>query len=416
MTILIRGGRVFDPARKIDRVGDLYIENGKIVKRCSVEETIDAKGLVVVPGLIDMHVHLREPGREDKETIASGSASALAGGFTSVACMANNGQPTDTHVQVGFIKARAAEVGGANIFPIGAVSKQLKGEELAEMGTMAAEGAVAFSDDGFAIMNAGLMRRALEYSRMFGKAVIAHCEDTNLSHGAIMNEGSVSTELGLPGYPNVAEAAMAARDIMLSELTGGHVHIAHVSTRQTVDVVREAKRKKLRVTAEVAPHHLLLTDESLRGYDSRFKMSPPLRTDEDVLALRKALADGTIDVIASDHAPHTTDEKERQFDACPNGVVGLETTVGVILNLVADRKLTLKRAIEAMTIRPAQILGIKKGTLANGADADITLLDPKKKWKVDPSRFLSKGKSTPFTGMTFQGKAVQTIVGGRVCS
>ena len=231
-----------------------------------------------------------------------------------------------------------------------------------------------------------------------------------------MNEGTVSTELGLPGYPNVAEAAMAARDIMLSELTGGHVHIAHVSTREAVEVVREAKRKKLRVTAEVAPHHLLLTDESLRGYDSRFKMSPPLRTDEDVVALRKALADGTIDVIASDHAPHTTDEKERQFDACPNGVVGLETTVGVILTLVANRKCTLNRAIEAMTIRPAKILGIKKGTLAVGADADITLLDPKKKWKVDPSRFLSKGKSTPFTGMIFQGQAVQTIVGGRVCS
>ncbi len=416
MTLLIRGGRVVDPARKIDRVQDLYIQDGKMVSRCSVDETVDARGLVVVPGLIDMHVHLREPGREDKETIASGSASALAGGFTSVACMANNGHPTDTHVQVGFIKARAAEVGGANIFPIGAVSKQLKGEALAEMGNMVAEGAVAFSDDGFAIMNAGLMRRALEYARMFGKAVIAHCEDTHLSNGAVMNESTTSTELGLPGYPNVAEAVMAARDVLLAELTGGHVHIAHVSTRQTVEVLRVAKRKKLPVTAEVAPHHLTLTDGLLRDYDSRFKMSPPLRVEEDCSALLKALADGTIDAIASDHAPHTSDEKERQFDACPNGVVGLETTAGVVLDLVAARKLTLKRAIEAMTIAPARILGINKGTLSAGSDADLTLLDPGKKWKVDPSRFLSKGKSSPFAGMSLRGRAVQTIVGGRVCS
>jgi dihydroorotase len=416
MTLRIQGGRVIDPARKVDRVQDLYIRDGKIVNRCRVEETIDAKGLLVVPGLIDMHVHLREPGREDKETIASGSAAALAGGFTSVACMANNGHPTDTHVQVGFIRARAAEVGGANIFPIGAVSKRLKGEELAEMGSMVAEGAVAFSDDGFPIMNAGLMRRALEYAGMFGKTIIAHCEETSLSNGAVMNESATSTELGLPGYPNAAEAVMAARDVLLAELTGGRLHIAHVSTRQTVEIVREAKRKKLAVTAEVAPHHLVLTDEALRGYDSRFKMSPPLRTEEDTRALLKALADGTIDAVASDHAPHTTDEKERPFDACPNGVVGLETTVGVILDLVAAKKLTLKRAIEAMTVAPARILGIGKGTLAPGADADLTLIDPKKKWKVDPGQFLSRGKNTPFTGMTFQGRAVRTVVGGRVCS
>jgi dihydroorotase len=281
---------------------------------------------------------------------------------------------------------------------------------------MVAEGAVAFSDDGFPIMNAGLMRRALEYAGMFGKTIIAHCEETSLSNGAVMNESATSTELGLPGYPNAAEAAMAARDVLLAELTGGRLHIAHVSTRQTVEIVREAKRKKLAVTAEVAPHHLVLTDEALRGYDSRFKMSPPLRTEEDTRALLKALADGTIDAVASDHAPHTTDEKERPFDACPNGVVGLETTVGVILDLVAAKKLTLKRAIEAMTVAPARILGIGKGTLAPGVDADLTLIDPKKKWKVDPAQFLSRGKNTPFTGMTFQGRAVRTVVGGRVCS
>jgi dihydroorotase len=415
MSLVIRGGRIFDPAQGIDRVGDLFIEEGKIAREGTGTEEIRAKGLLVVPGLIDMHVHFREPGREDKETIASGCAAAVAGGFTTVACMANTGHPTDTAVQVMYIRKRAEEIGTANVYPIGAVSKGLKGVELAELGTMAKAGAVAFSDDGFPVMNSELFRRALEYARMFDRVVISHCEDATLTHGSVMNESAVSVELGLRGWPNVAEASMAARDILLAELTGARVHLAHVSTRQTVELLRWAKQKKLPVTAEATPHHLALTDEHLRGYDSRFKMNPPLRSIEDVTAVIGALADGTIDAIASDHAPHTVEEKEQELVACPNGVVGLETSVGIILGLVAEKKLPLGRAIEAMTWAPAGILGVRKGTLLPGADGDVTLIDPKVAWTVETAAFRSRGRSSAFQGMKLRGRAVHTVVGGRIC-
>ncbi len=408
MSILVRGGQG----------GDVLVEGGKIVQvgrvECRADETIDASGLLVVPGFIDMHVHLREPGREDKETIASGAAAAVAGGFTGVAAMANSGIPCDTAVGVTYVLAKAREAGLARVFPVGAVSKGLRGEELAEMGKMADAGAVAFSDDGHPIMNSELMRRALEYSKMVGRPILSHCEDITLTRGAVMNEGKISAELGLRGWPNAAEAAMAARDVYLAALTGGHVHIQHVSARETVDVVRRAKKMGIRVTAEATPHHLALTDELLRGYESRYKVNPPLRSRADVEAVMEGVADGTIDAIATDHAPHTVEEKEQELAACPSGVVGLETALGVVLSI---RAIPLERLMDALTAAPARILGLRsKGRLEAGADADVTIIDPRAEWTVDPSKFRSRGRSTPFEGMRLVGRAVRVLVGGRICS
>ena len=408
MILLIRGGKP----------GDVLIKDGKIAKVGRVsgraDRTVDARGLLVVPGLIDMHVHLREPGREDKETVASGTAAAAAGGFAGVAAMANSGIPCDSAVGVVYLLAMAREAGRANVFPVGAVSKGLKGEELAELGRMVDAGAVAFSDDGNPVMNSELMRRALEYSRMLGKPILSHCEDAHLTRGAVMNEGRVSAELGLRGWPNAAEAAMAARDVYLAALTGGHVHIQHVSAAETVDVVRRAKRLGIRVTAEATPHHLTLTDECLRGYESRYKMFPPLRSRADVEAVVEGVADGTIDAIATDHAPHTMEEKEQELAACPSGVVGLETALGVVLSI---KGISLERKIDALSAAPARILGLKsRGRLEPGAEGDVTLIDPRAAWTVDPSKFLSRGRSTPFEGMKLVGRAVRVIVGGRECS
>ncbi|MBI2931769.1 MAG: dihydroorotase [Planctomycetes bacterium] len=415
-TILIRGGRILDPASRRDEPGDLWIADGRIARGPGKpDRTIDASGRWVVPGLIDMHVHLREPGREDKETIAGGAAAAVAGGFTSVAAMANAGQPVDSAAGVAYVRARAAETGLANVFPVGAVSKGLAGQELAELGTMAQAGAVAFSDDGHPIANSELLRRALEYARPWNKVVISHCEDTMLTRDAVMNEGRVSVELGLRGWPAVAEASVAARDALLARLTGGRLHLAHVSARETVDILRFMKAAGAPVSAEAAPHHLTCTEECLRAYESRFKVNPPLRAQADVDALVAALADGTIDAIASDHAPHTVEEKERELAACPNGVVGLETTLGVVLtDLVATGRVSAMRTIEAMTTAPARILGIDRGTLADGAVADVTIVDPHLRWTVDPARFRSRGRSSPFTGRELRGAAVVTLVGGRV--
>ena len=413
--LLIKGGRILDPVSGRDEVGDLHIDGERIAAKGKSDRVIEAKGKWVVPGLIDMHVHLREPGHESKETIASGVAAAVAGGFASVATMANTGHPVDSAAHVVFVKARAAEAGLANVFPIGAVTKGLKGQELAEMGLMAQAGAVAFSDDGRPVMNAEVMRRALEYAAMWGRTVICHCEDEALTQGSVMNEGRMATELGLRGWPNAAEAAMAARDVFLSRLTGGRLHIAHVSARETVDVLRAAKKGGNAVTAEAAPHHLTLSDEELRGYDSRFKMNPPLRGREDVEAVVAALADGTIDCIASDHAPHTVEEKDRELACCPNGVVGLETTLGVVLtDLVSTGKVPLMRALEAMTVAPAKILGIERGTLAVGAVADVTVIDPDVEWKVEPEAFRTRGRSSPWAGRRLKGGAVMTVVGGRI--
>ena len=415
-SILIKGGRILDPSSGRDETGDLWIVAGKIAKSGrKAARTIDAKGMWVVPGLIDIHVHFREPGGEAKETIADGCAAAVAGGFTSVATMANTGHPVETAMAVRYVRDRAAEAGLARVFPFGAVTKGLRGEELAEMGLMAKAGAAGFSDDGHPVMNSEVMRRALEYAAMFGKPVVSHCEDAHLTKGAAMNEGPVATELGLRGWPAVAESAMAARDAMLSRWTGGHVHIAHVSAKETVEVIRAAKAAGARVTAEASPHHLTLDDQKLRGYDPRFKMNPPLRSAEDVRAVVAALADGTLDCIASDHAPHGTEEKEQEFAACPNGVVGLETTLGVILaDLVAEGKLTANRAIEAMTVGPARVLGLPHGTLAAGAAGDVTIIDPGRKWKVDPAKFRSRGRCTPWEGRTLKGAAAVTIVDGRI--
>ncbi|HEV3029977.1 MAG TPA: dihydroorotase [Planctomycetota bacterium] len=396
---------------------DVLIDGGTIKKTGRIsekaEETMDAQGLIVVPGLIDMHVHFREPGREDKETIATGSAAAIAGGFTSVAVMANSGRVCDDAVGVVYVRAKSKEANAANVYAVGAVSKGLKGEELAELGKMSEAGAVAFSDDGMPILNSELMRRALEYSKMFGKPILSHCEDATLTKGFVMNEGPVSAKLGLRGYPNAAEAIMAARDCALAALTGGHVHICHVSAKETVEIVRQAKKQGIRVTAEAAPHHLMLTDETLADYESKYKMNPPLRTKEDVDAVVRAVADGTIDVIASDHAPHTAEEKEQELAACPNGVIGLETSLGVVLSL---KKIPFDRAIDAMSAAPARILGLKgKGSLMAGSDADLTLIDPRASWTVDPAAFKSKGRCTPYEKMKLTGRAAHGIVGGRIC-
>lgn len=397
---------------------DLCLEGGRIVEpdRASGPDqlTVDARDLLVIPGLIDMHVHLREPGREDKETIATGTAAALAGGFTSVVAMANSGIPCDTAVGITYVLTRAREAGRANVFPVGAVSKGLRGEELAELGRMAEAGAVAFSDDGHPIMNSELMRRALEYSRMLNRPVLSHCEDAWLTRGALVNEGRVSAELGLRGWPSVAEAILAARDIYLAALTGGHVHLQHVSTRETVDLVRRAKKMGIRVTAEATPHHLTLTEECLRGFESRFKVNPPLRTKADVEAVVEGVADGTIDAIATDHAPHTPEEKDQELAACPCGVVGLETALGVVLSI---REIPRERLFDALTTAPARILGLSsKGRLDPGADADVTIIDPRATWTVDSRKFRSRGRSTPFEGRTLTGRAVRVFVGGRECS
>ena len=406
--ILIKNAKPFDLL--LD--GATIKKAGKISEKA--EQTIDAKGLVAVPGLIDMHVHFREPGREDKETIATGAAAAIAGGFTSVAVMANSGRVCDDAVGVVYVRAKSREAGAANVFAVGAVTKGLKGEELAELGKMSEAGAVAFSDDGMPITNSDLMRRALEYSKMFQRPILSHCEDVSLTKGFVMNEGPVAAKLGLRGYPNAAEAAMAARDCYLAALTGGHVHICHLSAKETVDVVRRAKKQGIRVTAEAAPHHLMLTDETLANYESKYKMNPPLRTQADVEAVIEGVVDGTIDAIASDHAPHTSEEKEQELAACPNGVIGLETTLGVILSL---KKIPFDRAIAAMTTAPAAILGLgKKGILEAGADADITLIDPKASWTVDPSSFKSKGRCTPYEKMKLTGRAAHVFVAGRQCS
>lgn len=419
-SLLIKGGRLIDPAQNVDEILDVLLEEGR-VKRIGKSisgggRTIQAKGLWVTPGLIDMHVHLREPGRTDKEDIESGSRAAVAGGFTAVASMANGDIPVDNEAVVGYVLARAKEVGLCRVHPIGAVTKGLRGEELAEMGLMAQAGAVAFSDDGQPIMSSRVMRRALEYSKMLGRPIISHCEDATLTRpDGVMNEGAPAMALGLKGMPGVAEEIMVSRDIALARHTGGRLHVAHVSTLHAVEAVRYAKRAGVHVTCEATPHHLAVTEEAMVGYSGGFKMNPPLRTGADVDAVIQGLADGTIDVIASDHAPHTVDEKTDEVTRVPFGVVGLETTVGVVLTrLVHEGRLTPARAVAAMTVQPARQLGVNRGTLAQGADADVTLIDPAAEWTCEPAQFVSKARATPFEGWTLKGRAIMTIVGGRV--
>ncbi|HUJ19814.1 MAG TPA: dihydroorotase [Nitrospirota bacterium] len=420
MKIVIKNGHVIDPANKVDGKLDILLSDGRVAKigqPGSISENgakvIDSAGMLVVPGLVDMHVHLREPGFEYKETITTGTDAAKAGGFTSVCCMPNTSPVNDNRSVTEFILARAKGA-AANVFPIGAITKGSKGEELAEMNDLHDAGCLAISDDGRPVANAGMMRRAMEYSKIFDLLVISHCEDSSLSAKGVMNEGSVSTELGLRGIPCAAEDVMTARDIALAELTGCRLHIAHVSTAGSVELVRAAKARGVKVSAETCPHYFALTDEAVRGYNTMAKMNPPLRTAGDVEAVRRGLRDGTLDVIATDHAPHALDEKNVEFDHAPFGVVGLETSLGLTLRLVGEGILSLEDAVRKLSLNPAAILKAGKGTLAVGADADVTIIDPNAEWTVDPSQFKSRSKNTPFAGWKLKGRAVQTIVGGRV--
>ena len=421
MSLLIQNGRVVDPVNSVDAVQDVLID-GDGIQRIGRGLTpppdatvLDATGKVVCPGFIDMHVHLREPGLEYKETVASGTRAAAAGGFTAVCCMANTQPVNDNRAVTDYIRAKAATEGIVRVYPIGAVTRGLGGKELAELAELAEAGCVAFSDDGRCVMNAALYRRAMEYTLPFGAPVISHAEDDDLSHGTAMNEGVVSTELGIPGAPAAAEDVMVARDILLAELTGAHVHIAHLSTSGAVRLVRDAKARGVRVTAEVTPHHLLLTDEAVRGFDTNTKMNPPLRTKRDVEVLLEGLIDGTIDCIATDHAPHAASEKEGEYDQAAFGIVGLETAVGLLLDrLVKTEALPLGTLIARLSRDPARLLGLPGGSLAAGAPADVTILDLEAGWTIDPARFQSKSRNSPFGGWALTGRPWKTIVGGRI--
>ncbi len=419
--VVIRGGRVIDPATGTDAVGDVVIRDGVIAAvgkgtgHPDGAEVLDAAGLVVAPGFVDLHVHLREPGREDAETVATGARAAVAGGFTTICAMPNTDPVCDNQAAVGFVLKQAREADLARVHPIGAVSLGQKGEQLTEFGEMAAAGAVAFSDDGKPVATAHLMRTALEYALTFGVPVIDHCEDRSLTAGSAMHEGLVSSRLGLKGWPRSAEDIIVARDIALAEFTGGHVHLAHMSTAGSVRLIREAKARGVRVTAEVTPHHLSLTDVCCEGYDTNAKMNPPLREQADVDACKAALADGTIDCIATDHAPHPYDAKDQEFDNAPFGVVGLETALGVaMVELVETRVLTLPQLVRCLTERPARVARLPVGTLRPGVPADVVVFDPTAAWTVDPTRFFSKSRNTPFTGRTLRGLVRWTLVGGRI--
>jgi len=421
MYIVIANGTVIDPANELDAVRDLLIEDGVVravdkpgsFHRLEAMQ-VDVRGLIVAPGLIDMHVHLREPGYEYKETVLTGTQSAVAGGFTVVACMANTNPINDNGAVTRYILERARAANLARVFPVGALSKGLKGEELAEIGEMLESGAIAISDDGRPVMDANLMRRALEYCSMFNVPVSVHEEDLQLAAGGVMNEGPTSVRLGLRGIPNAAEDVMVARDIALARLTGGRVHIAHLSTRGAVALVRQAKTEGLPITAEATPHHFSLTEEAVDGYNTNAKMAPPLRLTDDVQAVKEGLRDGTIDAIATDHAPHHQDEKEVEFDQAANGIVGLETALPLTLKLVESGVLSLTEAIRKLTVNPARILGLPYGTLSVGAPADVTIFDPAGTWKVNPMKLRSKSKNTPFGQWEMKGKIVLTMVEGRV--
>ena len=429
MDILIRGGRVIDPAQGIDRHLDVWLAEGKIMAlgpdlRAPLQRAhddlrpaprlIEAQGCIVAPGFLDMHVHLREPGFEHKETIATGLAAAAAGGFTAVAAMANTMPVNDTPAVTEFMLRRAAAVGGTRLLPIGAVSVGLAGEELAEIGGMHQAGIVGLSDDGMPVMNPRLMRRAMEYGHMLELPILSHCEDHRLSTDGAMHEGVVSTALGLIGVPAIAENVMVYRDIQLAALTGAHLHIQHVSTAEAVDLVRRAKERGITVTAEACPHHFTLTHEAVRGYDTSTKVNPPLRTAADVEAIKTGLQDGTLDVIASDHAPHHVSEKDQDYAAAPAGMIGLETSVGLALRLYHEGVLSLPQVIAKYTIHPASILGVPYGTLRVGSSADVTILDPDYPYEVEATTLRSRSKNSPFLGWRLRGAAVATLVSGEV--
>ncbi|MBI3610043.1 MAG: dihydroorotase [Nitrospirae bacterium] len=423
MNLLIRNGRLIDPAHRRDEVTDVLIEDGKVSRigkslktdlPKSEIQVLDGTGQWVVPGFVDLHVHLREPGFEYKETIKTGTEAAAAGGFTSVCCMPNTDPVNDNQAVTRFILDKARREGVVHVFPIGAITKGSKGEELSEIGELVEAGCVAITDDGKPVMNSEVMRRAMEYALAFDLPVIDHCEDAHLMEGGVMNEGVVSMELGLKGIPAAAEEVMVARNLILAERTGSRLHLAHISTSGSVRMIREAKARGVRVTAETCPHYFSLTEEAVRGYNTDAKMNPPLRTRQDRDAIKQGLADGTLDVIATDHAPHTEDEKNREFDLAPFGIVGLETALPLTLMLVEEGVLTLDEAVAKLTIHPARVMRLNSGQLGIGADADLCLIDPDAQWAADPRKFHSKSKNSPFGGWRMKGLVAMTVVSGRV--
>jgi len=429
--LVIENGRVIDPAQGVDGIFDLLVDQGKIIQLKPREKdrtrkgsgrknssndlmVFDATGMLVIPGLIDIHTHLREPGHEYKETIKTGCQAAAHGGFTSIACLANTNPVNDNQSVTEYILKKARNEGCVNVFPIGAITKGLNGEILTEMGELKEAGVIALSDDGKSVKNSELMRRAMEYAQNFSLPIISHCEDPDLSKNWVMNEGYVSTCLGLKGVPCIAEEIMVARDIMISELTGCPLHIAHVSTAGSVKIIRDAKARGVRVTGETAPHYFTLTDEAVRGFDTNTKVNPPLRTEKDVKTVKEGLKNGTIDIIATDHAPHSSLEKDVEFEYAAPGIVGLETALPLSLMLYFGGILSLPELIAKFTVNPAKIFSLKKGSLEEGMDADITILDLESKMTVDVSRFKSKSKNSPFHGWELKGKVVATFVGGKM--
>jgi dihydroorotase len=416
----ITRARIIDPAARRDAVGDLYVRQGRIVDSLTAAERkrarrIDAAGLVACPGLVDIHVHFREPGQTHKETIASGSRAAAAGGFTTVVCMPNTVPPADNAGTIQYIKDAIERDAVVKVYPTGGITVGLKGQALAPIGSLKRAGVVAITDDGDCVQSNELMRRALEYAKMFDLPVMDHCQDQSMTRDAVMNEGVVSTRLGLRGWPNAAEDLVVSRNVILSHATGAHIHLQHISSRYSVDLIRQAKARGLRITAEATPHHIALTDEALRGYDTRFKMNPPLRTEADRVAIIEGLRDGTLDCIATDHAPHTDHEKDREFDFAPNGVIGLETALPVSLaTLVRGHRFRLPRVVDLLTRRPAGVLGLPAGTLAPGSAADLCLFDPDETWTYDARSGCSKSNNSPWDGQRMQGRVKLTAVDGRI--
>ena len=419
---IIRNGRVIDPANQRDEIADLYIADGKIVTskseirtpKSEIEE-IDARGLIVAPGLIDLHVHLREPGFSHKETIESGARAAAAGGFTTIVCMPNTAPVPDNPGTIAWIKDRASNMSPVNVLPTGAISKNLAGEELAPIGSLAQAGVVAITDDGHCIQNHELMRRAVEYARMVGVPVLDHCQDYNLVGNGVVHEGYWSTLLGLPGWPAAGEEAIVMRNILLAELCDHHIHCQHISTAGSVRLLREARDRGVKISGEVCPHHIALTDESIQNFDTNYKVNPPLRAQPDVDALLGGIADGTLSILCSDHAPHAHFEKEVEFDAAPFGIIGLETELGLFLDLLVHKQGTIDiaRLIEMYTVEPARLLKLDAGTLPIGARADVTLINPELEWTVSVDQFESASRNSPFNGWKLRGRAVRTIVGGK---
>ncbi|MCD6214318.1 MAG: dihydroorotase [Candidatus Desulfofervidus sp.] len=419
MRLVIKSGYVIDPSQSLEGIFDVLVENG-VIKAVDINidveeaEVIHAQGKIVTPGLIDVHVHLREPGFEYKETIHTGVKAAVAGGFTAVCCMANTNPVNDNQEVTRYILKRATECGLARVYPIGAVSKQLKGEELACIGELKEAGVVALSDDGNPIVNSGFLRRALEYAKYFNLPIISHAEDRSLAPAGVMNEGKISTLLGLPGIPAISEEIMVFRDIKLAELTKWHVHIAHVSTAGSIELIKKAKEKKIKVTAETCPHYFTLTEEAVKEFNPNTKVSPPLRTTADLEAIKQALKEGIIDIIATDHAPHQALEKEVPFEQAPSGIIGLESALPISLKLVEEGVLTWSQLVTKMSYAPAKVFNLPGGSLKPGNLADITIIDPNLSYKIDVTQFYSKGRNCPFNGWEVKGKAIITIIGGNI--